>query len=285
MGLTLKEVNHHSNLALEAWRDLWTGNCLKNKDKIVTKHADVQDICKDKIAILISYGPSFEDNVKSIKNSDVAKNRDRYLIGCVDKAFRPLTERGIQPDFCIVADGSVPSDKWLDGVKDEYVKNSKLISNVYGSPGWAQKWSDIAGNKNIFWYLNRDNIETEKLFGPMVDYYETIEAASNVGNSLVVFFTRIFGAKKILLFGYDYSFTDKYYGTCDNSKRWIYGTKVKIDLRGDLVKCTSNMEFSAKWLENYIIYALEKYGCKIINYTNNGLINGMEAREVEVKIY
>jgi len=285
MSMTLEEVNRHSNMALEAWRDLWTENCLKNKDKVVNSHKDFLNIYRDKTIVLFSYGPSFEDNVREVLASDVMTNRDNYKIGCVDKAFRPLSERGIQVDFVLVADGSVSAEKWLDGVEDKYIKNSMLISNIYGSPDWVQKWSDIAGNKSIIFYLNKDNIKTHEIFGPLADYYEVIEAASNVGNSLVVFSAKIFGSKKILLFGYDYSFKDKYYGTCDNSKRWIYGNLVRTDLRGDLVKSTLNMEFSAKWLENYIIYALERYSSIIINYTNNGLVRGREAMEIEVKIY
>ena len=285
MSLTKENVNKHSTLALNMWRDLWKENCLKNKDKIYNSHKDFLNIYKDKIAVLFAYGPSFEDNVNKIKDSDIFINRDKYVIGCVDKAFKPLCEKGVYPDYCLLADGTISAEDWLHGVDNAHVQNCYLVSNIYGSSGWCQHWNDVAGKEKIIFYLNKDNIKSEEIFGPIAEFYEVIEAASNCGNSLAVFTTKIFGCKTTLLFAFDYGFTNQYYGTCDSDKRWKFGTNTKIDIHGDLIRNTSNMDFSATWLETYIAYSLEKYKAKIINYTNNGLIRGKEAMEVEVKIY
>ena len=285
MSLNEKETIAHSKRAFEMWKPLWVENCQLNKPKIETSLKDILGKHRNQTAILFSYGPSFEKNVKEVLNSDVMKNRENYVITCVDKAFRPLCERGLQADYVVVADGSVCASTWLSGCSQENYKNSCLISNVYGSPGWSDAWSENAGNKNIFWYLNKDQIKTEEYFGPLVNYYDIIMAASNVANSMVVLTAQILGSKKILLFGFDYSFKDKYYGTTDNYKRWALGTEHKIDIHGDIIRNTLNMDFSAKWLEQYIAKAKYDYNTLIINYTNDGIIKGREAMEVETRIY
>ena len=279
MKMSMDVVQHHSRIAFEAWKELWKKNCLANKDKICTSHKDFLGIYKDKKAVLFSYGPSFEKNIEEFKALNW--KREDYVIGCVDKAFRPLIERGIIPDFCLIADGSIDAKLWLDGAPKEVFKKTILIANVYCNPGWPSAWARNDSKERILWYLNKDNIActpnnkwgTAEYFAPIANYYEVIEAGSNVGNSLVIFSRKIFGCRTSYLFAYDYCWGHgEYYGVETPAKRYLVPSYNVVDNNNDLVFTTTNMEFSAGWLDQYIVHAKQSYGVDIFNLTGRGIL-------------
>lgn len=279
-----KTIQQHSLIAFQKWKSLWVGNCERNKPLIQTSQKDILGCFKDKIAYCFAYGPSFKRNIAEFKALNL--DRSKIVVGCVDKAYRPLVEAGIIPDYCLVADGMVDVS-WVEGVDTAAIKQTILICNVYGSPQWPELWAKHAGCKRIYWYLNKDNIEctknnkygTAEFFAPLVNYYEMIEAASNVGNSLVVYTVKIFGCKTTNLFAYDYSWgSDSYYGACDENKfKWMPHLR-KPDKHNKLTYCTTNMEFSAQWLDTYIPYAASMYQVDIHNITGDGILKNGRAR-------
>ena len=266
------EIQHHSKLAFDKWKDLWIGNCKANMKRIATSHRDYLGIYEGKIAVLFSYGPSFEKNVEEFKASDLYKNPN-VVVGCVDKAFRPLVQRNIFPDHCIIADGSIDPD-WFKGVPDHAVQSCVLISNVYARPEWSEHWERKNGKKSILWYLNKDNLNTHDFFGNIANYYEVIPAASNVSNSLVVFFRQIFGCRTFYLCGFNFSWKKgKYYGAEDHKKKNFLGMLRQVDINGDLVWASTNMDFSRRWLENYCVYSEQNFGCTFVNCSGEGMLN------------
>ena len=277
-----EEVQAHSKIAFEKWKELWLKNCDLNKNKIKTSLKDAVDLYKGKKAVLFAFGPSFKRNVEEFKSSKLFNDPD-VVVGCVDKSFRPLVNLGVYPDFVLIADGSV-STEYLEGVSPDAIKKARLISNVYASPGWAEKWAKISGAENIWWYLNKDNIEikpgskvgTAELFGPYVGYYDVIEAASNVGNGLVVFCFKIFGIKEVYLCAYDYSWDyDNYYGV-DNQisrkKMSLYAHLRPLDINCNLAFASTNMDFSSRWLDGYFDYVRMLYGGTVFNCTGAGML-------------
>lgn len=266
-------VEMHSMRALTQWRPLWKENCAKNKPKIRTSQRDILGCYRDKSAILIAYGPSFEKNVNELLKSKMYRDKN-VVIGCVDKAFSALVKMGVIPDYCIVADGTVSSDEWLEDVPDEAIKRCVLISNIYGAPGWSDRWASVAGCSRIYWYLNKDNVGSHNEFGALVDYYEVIPAASNVGNSLCVFSVQIFGIKNIYLLGYDYSWQihGNYYGAVDSDKKYFMSGVRKPDINNNLVHTSSNMDFSARWLDRFFNYANYYYKTVFYNCTGAGIL-------------
>lgn len=279
MALTNEEIQKHSLIAFKVWKQLWIDNCRANKPKIATSQRQILGKFKDKPAILFAYGPSFEENIDYLKSQNFA--RDRYVVGCVDKAYRPLCERGIVPDFVLLADGTVDPKKWLYGVDPAFIKQTILLSNVYGQPGWSDFWIKHSSKENIFWYLNKDNIActpnnrwgTAEFFAPIANYFEVIEAGSNVGNSLVIVTRKIFGCRTIYLMAYDYSWDHgEYYGTEQPNKRYQMPTNRVVDMNNDIVFSNLNMEFSAQWLDAYIIQAKQLHGTDIINLTGRGIL-------------
>lgn len=279
MNLTNEEIQKHSLIAFKTWKQLWINNCKANKDKIVTSQRQILGRFKDKPAVLFAYGPSFEENIEYLKSQNFP--RDSYIIGCVDKAYRPLCERGIVADFVLLADASVDPKQWLHGVDPANIKKTMLFSNVYGQPGWSDFWIKHSSKENIFWYLNKDNIPctpnnkwgTAEFFGPLVNFYEVIEAGSNVGNSLVIFARKIFGCRTIYLMAYDYSWSQgEYYGAELHNKRYQMPTNRVVDMNNKIVFSNLNMEFSSSWLDSYIIQARHLYNTHIINLTGRGIL-------------
>lgn len=263
-----QSVLKHSQLALDHWGDLWKGNCERNKDKIVTSLKDIVGKYHNKTAVLFAFGPSFKENIRQFKKMD----RKDVVVGCVDKAFKFLVEEGIQPDFCLIADGSV-SPSWFADVDKEAIKKCKLISNIYAKPDWSDFWAEVSGPQNIYWFVNKDNLDSHKIYGEMVNYYELIEAASNVGNSLVVFSVKIFGCKNVILYGYDYSWdTGTYYGNGNHMKSTLVGTHREVDTVGNIVYTNDNMRFSADWLHKYSYMVKAIYNVDIFNRTGKGIL-------------
>jgi hypothetical protein len=277
--MNVTEVQKHSKMAFDNWRELWEENIRRNKPKVVTKLKDISGCFKGKTAVLFAFGPSFIQNVKNLKESELYRNNpEKMVIGCVDKAFRPLIDLGIQPDFCMNADGSV-SVEYLEGVPDEAIKKCFLINNIYGQPDWSDHWAKIAGKSRIYWYLNKDNLMNLKLgsaeiFGPLSGCFEVIEAGSNVGNSLSIFTVKILGCKEIYLCAYNYCWDmKKYYGVDDNDsratvKKCTIGQVKAVNYKKELVTTSINMEFSAKWLDTWILFCEQSFG--VIHYDLSG---------------
>lgn len=283
-----QEVQKQSKLAFDRWKPLWDENCDKNKTKIITSHKNLLNKYRGKKGVLFAYGPSFKQNIKDLQKMGIHKDSD-YVIGCVDKAFKPMVEAGIWPDYCLIADGTV-SDKWIENVNPEAIKKSFLISNVYASPKWSDLWIKHSGKSSVFWYLNKDNLNininsvcgTADYFGGKTDYYEVIPAASNVGNSLVVFSRQILGIKEFYLCAYDYCWYSKgnYYGVIDDDKKYLIGHFRTLDINNEMVWSSTNMDFSCRWLETYIMESKVTRGCVYYNSTDAGILKNCDRQKL-----
>jgi hypothetical protein len=273
MGLHEQQVIEQSKLAYNVWKKLWENNCEQNYAHIKTSHSQILNKYKDKIIVLFAFGPSLADNINEFKEYTSNGTLTNYVVGCVDKAFTTLCDNGVQPDFCVIADGSI-SIRWIENADPENIKKCSLISNVYASPDWVKLWVKHSSSDNIYWFLNKDNINTHHHFSVKANYFEVIEAASNVGNTTCVFAVKIFGGRKVILYGYDYSWKGlKYYGNGNHTRANVLGTNRELDIHGDLVFVSDNMKFSADWLTRYVDYAYQNYGAEIINRTGNGILN------------
>jgi len=283
MGLHETQVIEQSKLAYKVWKNLWENNCERNYGHIKTSHADILNIYNKKTGVLFAFGPSLMENIHEYKSLIESGQLKDTVVGCVEKAFVTLCENGIQPDFCVIADGSV-SVSWAEGIKKENIEKCNLVANVYASPDWIKLWSDNSKDENIYWFLNKDNINTHHYFAPKVNYFEVIEAASNVGNTLCVFSVKIFGLRRILLYAYDYSWKNcNYYGNGYHIRSNVLGTHREIDINGNLVFVSDNMKFSAEWLHRYVEYSHQNYGAIIINRTGNGILDiRKELYEIQV---
>ena len=105
-----------------------------------------------KFLVLAAMGESLEKDIPILK-----LYRDRIDILTCDKGFGFLIDNGILPDHVIICDTNIPF-KWIEPYL-EYTKNINLVSTPYANIEWTHAWK---GPK--YFYVNRDAIETEKVF-------------------------------------------------------------------------------------------------------------------------
>lgn len=246
MSLNQEEVLQQSNSAFNQWRDLWDGHAKRHRaihEESPTSHQDLLHTGYGKNLLCVGMGPSFEDEIETIK-----KNRNKFEIACVDKAFTYLMDAGVTPDYVFVADASVDYEKWCS----KYIadtENISLVSSVTANPEWAENWKG-----KVFYYVNKDNIETEKRYGEISGIREMIPAGSNVGNSIIIFATQVMDYDNYFLVGFDFCWgdDDNYYSFNTSDKRYSMRHHYMIDNSMRLVSTSGNLWFSCRWLMDFV---------------------------------
>jgi hypothetical protein len=207
-----------------------------------------------KAILCVGNGYSLEEEIATIEK--YWRNVD---IICCDKSLGHLLDRGIKPTYCLVADANVNYEKYLKKWENQ-LQDTILIGNVCANPLWAEK-----GNwKDRYFFCVMDVLKSEKEFQSISGCPNTMAAGTNVSNALVIAVTQcdnhgrknFFGYDKILLIGFDYSWssTGNYYAFDKeghgktNYMRHIY----LLDQMGRLCYSSTNLVFSAKWLSQYI---------------------------------
>ena len=214
--------------------------------KTPMKHYQNKGIGKK--VIIVSMGNSFEDQVDIIK-----QNQGKVDILAVDKAFVPLMERGIKPDYVLEADAQVSYQCYCEPFVKE-TKDIVLIANAQSNPDWGGNWK---GDKT--YYVNEDNIETQKEFSPMSGVYDLLPAASNVSNAAAVYARMVLNYDSIILVGFDFCWDmgEKFYSFASGNEK--FGNKSislndlrVFDLNNKMVCTSENLWFSSRWLDNFI---------------------------------
>ncbi|GAH41280.1 unnamed protein product, partial [marine sediment metagenome] len=191
-------------------------------------------------------------------------------------------EFGITPNYVVVSDAQI-SFKEYGEIDPKLCKSIKLFISVTGSSEWSTYWVKNGGEAH--YYLNKDNIRTHKTFSEYISFDKAylIPASSNVGNTAYVFSVLVLGYSEVLLSAYDYSYKimGNYYG---NQKKEPLDFNLKIkkhnlnnhftgfDINNDLVQISHNMQFSAKWLIDFIEHMHRQRKCKTINITGAGIL-------------
>lgn len=271
MPLSQKEVLDQSNSAMKQWGPTWErhaaahGEMYKQTGKV---YKDLLHIGAGKTLVCCGFGPSFEQQIDTLE-----KYKDNVDVACVDKCMGYLFDAGITPKYVFISDAGIDYDKycapWIDKTE-----NSILLSCVTSNPTWAQNWKGPR-----YWYVNKDNIESEKIYGPISGVHEVIPAASNVGNSVVVFASLVMGYDQILLIGYDYGWTsdDNYYAFNDSDKRYWMRHAMLVDVFGNLFYTSQNLLFSARWMSDFYHGEIVPKGRKVYNCSCRGLL-GIQSR-------
>lgn len=216
--------------------------------------SDFENIGIGKAILCVANGYSLEENIDVIR-----ANQNKVDIICCDKTLGSLLDNGITPTYCMVCDANVNYEVYLKPWKDK-VENVILLNNVCGNPQWA----DNGNWKNIYFFVNKDILKSEKEFSELSGCNNFIPASTNVSNAMVVLLTNsdndgrrnFFGYDKLLLIGYDYSwrYNGKYYafnkdgGGKGHYMRHLYITTVD----GEFGYSSGNLMFSAQWLDKYI---------------------------------
>lgn len=262
------EVLKQSQNAFRQWQDVWEANAKRNGDlyrKNKTSQKDVLFKGLGKNLLCIAFAPSFENKINEIKEH----RNESTDIACVDKCFGPLMENGIKPQYVFLADAGIDYGKWCDKWIEE-TEDIILFANVTSNPEWTYNWKG-----KVIFYVNKDNIETEKIYSKLSGCDEMIPASSNVGNTVVVFSTQVMGYDGYFLVGYDYSWkdTENYYAFNDSDKRYWMKHATLIDMNGDMVNTSSNLIFSSRWLTDFYKSVTNQFdNIKIYNCSGTGIL-------------
>jgi len=247
--LNKNEVLVQSKKAYAAWKDLWKYNSSIVKNEITDKlpMSMFKNYGIGKTCLLISMGESLEDDIEYIQ-----KHQRNVDIVCVDKAFGELVKRGIHPDFCLVADAQVSFENYLEPYL-EHTKYTTLLANVNSNPLWGLNWK---GSKT--YYVNKDNINSEKEFSTISGITDIIPAGSNVSNAMTIYATEVLNYDHYLMIGFDFCWKPKgkFYAFSDGTEKVTNKTKLLNQVRltnakGDIVFASENLWFSSRWLEGW----------------------------------
>lgn len=255
MSLTPDQIKEQSLRAYGQWREVWRKNALTNSKFAMKSLEDFENSGVGKAVLCVANGESFQTEIETIK-----KYKDNVDILCCDKTLGHLLENGIKPTFCIVCDAKVDYAKYMEKWKDQ-LQDTILFSNVCANPEWAEN-----GNwKDKYFFGNMDVLGSEKEFMGLAGCPNAVPAGTNVSNALVVFMTQsdntgrknFFGYDKILLIGFDYSWTEagNYYAFDKegNGKHNYMRHMYLRNANNDLCFTSNNLAFSAKWLESYLV--------------------------------
>jgi hypothetical protein len=276
--LTEKEVHDQSVRAFEHWKTIWDENTKANGEllkKIKTSQKHLLNLGFGKKLLCVACGASLETKIDIVKKYKT----DALDIACVDKALPILIEHGLHPKYVFLADAGVSYEKYCEKYIDQ-TEDMVLISNVQANPKWSHNWKG-----KVIFYVNKDNIGSEAIYSPMSGCVEMIPASSNVGNSVIVFSTQIFGYDEYLMLGYDFSFgiDTHYYAFEDNDKRYWMKHAQLIDYSGNICYSSQNLIFSSKWLDDFNSTMVKAKGIKLYNCSGCG-VSGVHPANLEKKI-
>jgi hypothetical protein len=278
MGLSNEEVLAQSKAAFSQWEDTWRKHSKINGNINREKGIPMKDLLFSGIGkqlVCVALGSSLEKEIETLKKY----NRDTTDIICVDKAMGALIDNGIKPDYVLICDAGIDYDKWCKPYIDD-TKDITLLANVNGNVEWTQNWKG-----GISYFVNKDNIESEKIFSEISGVQAMIPAGSNVGNSLIIYSTHVFKYDEYLLLGYDFAwgFEDNYYAFSDNDKRyWMKHLNV-IDKKGDLVNSSNNLYFSMRWLMDFYNKVCFIHNVKVFN-CSGGILGVVPTAKLEKKL-
>jgi hypothetical protein len=294
--LSQKEIQKQSEAAMRQWEPTWRKNS-KQSGELFRKlgsrsHKELLFASAGKSILCIGLGPSLEDKIDILREH---QDNPAFDILCVDKAFGLLVENGIKPEnikYVNIADAGISYEKWLKPYV-QHTRDTILIANINANPEWAKNWWFNPDKHNIYFYCNKDNIHTEKIFLPIAGIPESdiIPAGSNVGNSNVIFASSILGGDEILLLGYDFAwrFEQNYYAFADNeeigtNKRGWMRHVMLFDKQGEITNTSNNLMFSSRWLSDYYNVELRRNGVKLIDCSGSSILEGVPRGRLESKL-
>lgn len=266
--LSDKEILEQSRTAFAQWGEKWKAHAKINGEIFKKSGLTMRQLGFSgygRQLIIVAMGASLERHIEYLK--EVQQN-PLIDIAVVDKGFKSLIEHGVKPKYVFLADAGIDFKQWLEPVIED-TKDVNLISNITANPDWTKSWKGP-----IYFYVNKDNINTQDIFIPLSGCTDIIPASSNVGNSVVVFAITALGYDEHLLVGYDFSWNadGNYYAFNDNDKRHWMRNLQGIGIDNKLIYTSSNLQFSRKWLEDFCNMA-SLQGIKVFNCSEQGVMN------------
>ena len=152
---------------------------------------------KDKPAIIISGGPSLDQDINKLP-----KVEGKAILICLGTTFRPLIKKGIIPDLTVAIDAGAHHIKYFKGIKE---RRTCLVANPIVCP---QVFQEFKGRKFIcssgIGNENPSRVLVEKYLGEVGGIEGGITVAT-----IAFELARLMGCNPIILMGQDLSFPSK----------------------------------------------------------------------------
>ncbi|WP_411348135.1 motility associated factor glycosyltransferase family protein [Paenibacillus sp. WLX2291] len=175
------------------FREDWTRNYLYHLVEGLSSPSieELVYVCKDVTAIVVSSGPSLQEDMSWIK-----RLRPHALIIAVGSSIQALVKNGIKPHIAVIMDGHP--------VNNKIFSTSETLDSplVYTSSSYYEI-SERKQDEKIYSIMKNDELSQYFLGLSQSDVLMT-PAATVAGNGIQV--AAILGAKRILLAGQDLSF-------------------------------------------------------------------------------
>jgi hypothetical protein len=268
-----------SKAAYGQWAKQWREQAVYHSKHEMKPMSDFENIGIGRAVLAIANGYTLEENIEIIK-----KNQHKVDIICCDKTLGHLLDNGITPTYCVVCDANVNYEKYMEPWKDQ-LQGTVMFINACANP----KWSDNGNWKDIYFFINKDVLDSHKEFSELSGCNNFIAAGTNVSNAMIILLTQsdeagsrnFFGYDKILLIGYDYSwrYGGKYYafdkdgGGKANYMRHNYF----VTYDGSYAYTSGNLAFSAQWLETYV----RAFNLPVIQCTKKTALSGLKFGDLE----
>ena len=224
----------------------------------------------------VGAGPSLDKNVHLLKDFP-------GIIIAVDKAYKMLLARGIEPDLVVSVDCHY--DLIADMLKAPGSEHHSLVLNTCADPKILKVWKG-----KVYWYLMKHpGVQfTDKILPALFPTFSAIPNVGCVGNTAILLADHC-GLSPIFLVGYDFGYT----GGRMHAQRFGFGDDGKpFPIEDDHAKLFD--ERSAKievdGVVTYVPYVgfaktavaiREKVGVDVTNCTGGGIINELPKRPFE----
>lgn len=272
--------------AAEDFMDSWVGTYIRN---IVTHYDDIAngrhigeffDALEHKVpAAIVGAGPSLDTNAIQLHGFP-------GVIICVDRAYKMLLARGIEPDFVISVDCHY--DLIAEMLTDPASERHTLILNSCADPEVAKNWKG-----RIFWYnMVHPGVQfTDKILPALFPEFGGIMNAGCVGNTATLFADYL-GCSPLVFVGQDYAYTGKrmhatqYRRAPDGAFEPIREDHAtKLEARSGKVEVDGETTYFPFIGYRDTAYGfIESQGLNVINATEGGILNKLPRRSLSAAI-
>ncbi|MBU3105430.1 motility associated factor glycosyltransferase family protein [Clostridium gasigenes] len=245
--------------------EVFIRNLIWNLD-IINKSTSIDKIkgkYKDVPAIIVSAGPSLEENIKSmVRNKEALKN---YLVVAGSRTLKALIENGINPNLIVTID---PVDENYEMIS-EYI-NSDIPLAFY-------EYS----NRKILSEYKGEKIYLSSILSKVVEELNTLKSIY-LGGSVAhtaVDVARTLACNPIIFAGQDLAYTNEKHhakeATFNLDKSINYeATELVKDVNGNEVKTNATLNSFRETLQDYIKGDKRINEVEYINVSNGAMIEG-----------
>jgi hypothetical protein len=170
---------------------MWISNLIENCTRLPYSR-DISRVRAGKPIAVVGAGPSLDRSVRII-----ARHRRELFVLCVDTAYRPLIERGIEPDLLCVVEAQHANLQDIVGMP---LDHQAVCADLTSHPALVRKCSNVFFFSSSFLDIDLLDRLAETQLRPTA-----VAPLGSVGATAVAL-ARVISPQPLLLFGLDFAF-------------------------------------------------------------------------------